>query len=123
MLDEVRAAGHRCSRSTTSAPATRRSPACASCPLEIIKVDRAVPARRARARSAGDRDPRSRILRVAADLTAADVTVEGVETEEQLELLDAHGYRFLQGFLLSRPVPAEQFEPALRGAIVPERSR
>jgi EAL domain-containing protein (putative c-di-GMP-specific phosphodiesterase class I) len=52
------------------------------------------------------------------------VTVEGVETEEQLR--SARGrtaFRFLQGFLLSRPVPAEQFESALRGTIVPERSR
>jgi EAL domain-containing protein (putative c-di-GMP-specific phosphodiesterase class I) len=89
-------------------------------PAEIIKVDRAF------LRGVPD-DPQASeillgILRVAA-ATGADVTVEGVETEEQLALLDAHGFRLLQGFLLSRPVPAEQFEAALRGTIVPERSR
>jgi EAL domain-containing protein (putative c-di-GMP-specific phosphodiesterase class I) len=62
------------------------------------------------------------VLRVAA-AHGADVTVEGVETEEQLALLERHGFRFLQGFLLSRPVAAAAFETALRGGIVPERSR
>jgi EAL domain-containing protein (putative c-di-GMP-specific phosphodiesterase class I) len=89
-------------------------------PAEIIKIDRAF-------LRGAPADPQATeillgILRIAA-ATGADVTVEGVETEEQLELLEAHGFRFLRGFLLSRPVPAEQFEPALRGAIVPERSR
>jgi EAL domain-containing protein (putative c-di-GMP-specific phosphodiesterase class I) len=62
------------------------------------------------------------ILRVAA-AHGADVTVEGVETEEQLALLEGHGFRFLQGFLLSRPVPAEEFGAALRTSIVPGRAR
>ena len=53
------------------------------------------------------------VLRIAA-AHGADVTVEGVETEEQLALLEHHGFRFLQGFLLSRPVPAEEFGAALR---------
>ena len=66
--------------------------------------------------------PDTAVVRVAA-AHGADVTVEGVETEEQLALLERHGFRFLQGFLLSRPVPAPDFERALRGAIVPERGR
>jgi EAL domain-containing protein (putative c-di-GMP-specific phosphodiesterase class I) len=90
----------------------------AELPAHIIKVDRAF------LRGVPD-DPQATeillgVLRVAA-ACGADVTVEGVETEEQLALLEAHGYRFLQGFLLSRPVPAEQFESALLSAIVPER--
>jgi EAL domain-containing protein (putative c-di-GMP-specific phosphodiesterase class I) len=89
-------------------------------PADIIKVDRAF------LRGVPDDQAATEILlgvlRVAA-AHGADVTVEGVETEEQLALLEDHGYRFLQGFLLSRPVPADEFERALRGAIVPERGR
>jgi len=36
------------------------------------------------------------------------VVAEGVETEQQLELLAAQGCDLAQGFLFSRPVPAEQ---------------
>jgi EAL domain-containing protein (putative c-di-GMP-specific phosphodiesterase class I) len=89
-------------------------------PADIIKIDRGflhdVPS-----------DPVATeillgILRVAA-AHGADVTVEGVETEEQLALLEGHGFRFLQGFLLSRPVPTEEFGAALRSTIVPGRGR
>ena len=37
-----------------------------------------------------------------------DVIAEGVETEEQLAWLREHGCAFVQGFLLARPMPAEQ---------------
>jgi EAL domain-containing protein (putative c-di-GMP-specific phosphodiesterase class I) len=119
VLDEVRAAGMMFAVDDFGAGYSSLS-RLRELPAEIIKIDRAflrgVPT-----------DPQATeillgILRVAA-ATGADVTVEGVETEEQLDLLEAHGYRFLQGFLLSRPVPAEQFETALRGTIVPERGR
>jgi EAL domain-containing protein (putative c-di-GMP-specific phosphodiesterase class I) len=119
VLDEVRAAGMMFAVDDFGAGYSSLS-RLRELPAEIIKVDRAflrgVPT-----------DPQATeillgILRVAA-ATGADVTVEGVETEEQLDLLEAHGCRFLQGFLLSRPVPAEQFESALRGTIVPERGR
>jgi len=38
------------------------------------------------------------------------VIAEGVETEEQLRFLSNHHCDQLQGFLLSRPLPAEAFE-------------
>src|SRR3954452_3511240 len=89
-------------------------------PADIIKVDRGF-------LHGGPGDPMATeillgVLRVAA-AHGADVTVEGVETEEHLALLENHGFRFLQGFLLSRPVPAEEFGAALRKAIVPDRAR
>lgn len=38
-----------------------------------------------------------------------DVIAEGVENEEQLAFLDFHGCHAFQGYLFSRPLPAEQF--------------
>ena len=39
-----------------------------------------------------------------------EVVAEGVETREQAELLREQGCDELQGFLFSRPIPADQFE-------------
>jgi EAL domain-containing protein (putative c-di-GMP-specific phosphodiesterase class I) len=41
---------------------------------------------------------------------------EGVETQEQLDLLKAAGCDYAQGYLFSPPVPPEQFE-----GMLPER--
>jgi len=43
------------------------------------------------------------------------VTAEGVETLEQLELLQELGCDAYQGYLFSRPVPAQAFEDLVRG--------
>ena len=45
-----------------------------------------------------------------------EVTAEGVETAAQLAFLRRNGCDLLQGFLFSRPVPAEAFDELLRGA-------
>jgi EAL domain-containing protein (putative c-di-GMP-specific phosphodiesterase class I) len=42
-----------------------------------------------------------------------EVVAEGVETEEQLALLRAMGCDINQGFLLYKPMPAEQVEKLL----------
>lgn len=47
----------------------------------------------------------------AADL---NVVAEGVETEDQLELLRTAGCGFVQGYLLGRPALPEQVIEALR---------
>jgi EAL domain-containing protein (putative c-di-GMP-specific phosphodiesterase class I) len=45
---------------------------------------------------------------------------EGVETQQELEFLRGSGCRLAQGFLFSRPVPAEEI-PALMGrSLLPE---
>jgi EAL domain-containing protein (putative c-di-GMP-specific phosphodiesterase class I) len=44
---------------------------------------------------------------------ALSVIAEGVETEEQRNLLAGLGCHSFQGFLFSRPVPLEQLEPLL----------
>ena len=39
-----------------------------------------------------------------------DVISEGVETEEQLNLVKAMGCRYFQGYYFSRPIPVSEFE-------------
>jgi EAL domain-containing protein (putative c-di-GMP-specific phosphodiesterase class I) len=43
------------------------------------------------------------------------VVAEGVETAQQLQFLREHACDEVQGYYLSRPVPAQQFEDLLRG--------
>jgi diguanylate cyclase (GGDEF)-like protein/PAS domain S-box-containing protein len=52
---------------------------------------------------------------VMAHKLGMKVVAEGVETEEQRALLAACGCDFAQGYLFSKPVPAEQFEQFLQG--------
>lgn len=43
-----------------------------------------------------------------------DIIAEGVETEEQLKMLQNQGCGNFQGFLFSKPVPVEQFERLIK---------
>ena len=43
------------------------------------------------------------------------VEVEGVETNEQADMLRQTGARYAQGFLYYRPMPAKDFEALLDG--------
>ncbi len=47
------------------------------------------------------------------------VLAEGIESPEQLRLLKRLGCDEVQGYLLSKPVPAEAFPPLLRRSLVP----
>jgi len=53
---------------------------------------------------------------VMAHKLGMKVIAEGVETIEQRNLLIAAGCDYGQGYLFSRPIPAEQFEILLRTA-------
>jgi diguanylate cyclase (GGDEF)-like protein len=61
------------------------------------------------------------IVQAIVDLAQAvgmKTTAEGVETAEQRDLLSAMGCDQLQGFLLSRPLPAREIETLLRAQTI-----
>ncbi|MGE8388832.1 MAG: putative bifunctional diguanylate cyclase/phosphodiesterase [Pseudomonas sp.] len=79
-------------------------------PLDVLKIDRSflqdVPA------SLKDREIVQAIIAMAHTLHL-QVVSEGVETVEQHEFLAANGCDYLQGYLLSRPVPLAELRPIL----------
>jgi diguanylate cyclase (GGDEF)-like protein/PAS domain S-box-containing protein len=71
-------------------------------PVRVLKVDRAFTERLCEAD--GSRSIVQAMISMAKALNML-VVAEGVESEEQLEVLKEMGCDYLQGFLLSRPVP------------------
>ena len=79
-------------------------------PIDVLKIDKTFVQQ-------GDKDPADRaildsVIGLAHDLGLV-VIAEGVETRSQLELLDELGCDLAQGFLLSRPAPADQATKAI----------
>jgi EAL domain-containing protein (putative c-di-GMP-specific phosphodiesterase class I) len=54
------------------------------------------------------------VVILLAEKLGLDVVAEGVETEAQLEFLREQGCQYVQGYLLSRPLPADEFEQFLK---------
>lgn len=80
-------------------------------PVDVIKIDRGFVSR------VGEGGEDAAIVRAVVALTAElglEVIAEGIETPDQQAFLFAHGCGFAQGYLYSRPVPADQV-PALVG--------
>jgi EAL domain-containing protein (putative c-di-GMP-specific phosphodiesterase class I) len=81
-------------------------------PVDVLKMDRGFIGHI-------DGDPRTEaIVRSVVELgrtLGIDVVAEGVETPGQLAVLRDLGCRFLQGFLLGRPVPPERLRSVLEG--------
>ena len=93
------------SRSTTSAPATPRSPTSSACPSTQIKIDRSFVMG-----MATDEDDAT-IVRSTIDLgrnLGLEVVAEGVEAEAIWHELRALGCTIAQGYYLSRPLPPDQ---------------
>ena len=87
-------------------------------PLDTLKVDRAFV-------DLVDLDDDQRrftraVLRLGSDL-GLSVVAEGVERAEQLAELQDMGCRYVQGYLLSRPVPADELLPMLSRSLLPHR--
>jgi len=81
-------------------------------PFDTLKLDRAF------VKDIGNRDGSEElvvaVLGIAKSL-GKSVVAEGVETEEQRDFLIRNGCDSAQGFLWSKPVPAEEFEALCRG--------
>ena len=90
-----------------------------SLPFDVLKIDRSFVTRMT------EGEQPLQIVRTIVELARVmgmDVVAEGIETHEQYMLLRQLGCRFGQGYLFSRPVPAETMSAMLRlpGRILPE---
>lgn len=83
-------------------------------PIDTIKIDRSfvrdVPG------DEGDATIVSTIVTMGRNLSL-NVVAEGVETDDQLDFLRAHGCREVQGYYYSKPLPADGFADWMRAAL------
>jgi EAL domain-containing protein (putative c-di-GMP-specific phosphodiesterase class I) len=84
-------------------------------PIDIIKIDRSFVDTIARHRS--DAAIVAAVLALARNLDL-DVVAEGVESHEQLATLSYLNCRLLQGFLFSKPVPADELAPLVEQGVL-----
>ena len=82
-------------------------------PIDFVKIDQSFV--RALAPASKHHALCKAIVHMAHEL-GMKVVAEGVETEEQRDLLLAAGCDYAQGYLFSRPVPADELDPLLAGA-------
>ena len=75
-------------------------------PLDVIKIDRSFVEDLEGEGSAG-REITDAIIRMGKALST-EIVAEGVSSESQMEVIQQLGCDYIQGFLISRPVPAEQ---------------
>src|SRR6266540_3456594 len=80
-------------------------------PIDVVKIDRAFV--RHSSADANDWTIAQTIIAMAHSLRL-QVIAEGVETEEQRTFLANQGCQMAQGYLFSRPLPAEQLTPFLQ---------
>jgi len=79
-------------------------------PLDVLKIDRSF----VKDITGNDEDGAiARAVIAMAHSMKLKVIAEGVETESQYAFLRAHGCEVIQGYLISRPVPANEFEVLL----------
>lgn len=76
-------------------------------PLDILKIDRSFV--KDIVGNTGDGAIARAVIAMAHSMNLR-VVAEGVETEEQFEFLKAHDCEVIQGYLISRPVPPQEFE-------------
>ena len=81
-------------------------------PIDTIKIDRSFISSLTRANGEDTSIVRT-IINLGKNL-GLKVIAEGVETQEQLELLETWGCDEYQGYYFSKPVPANEFEQLLR---------
>ncbi|MDH5485804.1 MAG: EAL domain-containing protein [Gammaproteobacteria bacterium] len=79
-------------------------------PLDVLKIDRAF------VKDIEGEQGDSAIVRAViamAQSMGLDVIAEGVESEQQFDFLRQHGCQLIQGYLISKPVSASDFEKLL----------
>ena len=80
-------------------------------PIDELKIDRGfvrdIPV------DSNDAEIAATIIAMARNLKLR-VVAEGVETQEQVDFLSAHGCQLYQGYLFRPPLPANEFEALLR---------
>ncbi len=76
-------------------------------PIDKLKIDRSFV--HGLADDPNDREIAATIIAMARSLNL-DVLAEGVETEQQLAFLRLYGCDQYQGYLFSKPIPADEFE-------------
>ena len=75
--------------------------------LDIIKIDKSI------INKIGENEKINHFLLLILDLANKnniDLVAEGIETKDQLEFLIDNGYKFGQGYYLSKPIDVEDFE-------------
>jgi diguanylate cyclase (GGDEF)-like protein/PAS domain S-box-containing protein len=85
-------------------------------PLTRIKIDRSF-VQKIGTRSAGEDTAIVRSIIVMGGNLGLEVIAEGVETAAQAAFLKAEGCHELQGFLFSKPLPADAFEDFLKSGV------
>nr|WP_269845617.1 EAL domain-containing protein [Paenibacillus selenitireducens] len=78
-------------------------------PIHTLKIDRAF----IRDISSSDEVKLVDIIINMAHQLGVDVIAEGVETREQMEYLKNHHCRYIQGYLISKPLPVEEITQML----------
>jgi EAL domain-containing protein (putative c-di-GMP-specific phosphodiesterase class I) len=109
-LNELRALGVRCSIDDFGTGYSALT-YLAEMPIDAIKIDRSFIQR-----IDGEASGNSIVGAVIALAHSLDLVVvaEGVETDEQLQFLDAHGCDQVQGFRFSPPLPEEEIVALMR---------
>ncbi len=79
-------------------------------PIDTIKIDKSFV--NDVTTDSDDRAITQAIISMAHSLKL-DVVAEGVETKEQLEILRSQGCDIIQGYLFSKPIPADDISPFL----------
>lgn len=82
-------------------------------PWDVLKLDKSILPQEGDDEARGGR-MFAHVIAMAHEMGLTCVA-EGVETEDQLDIMRQYGCRIAQGFLFDRPMPVEDFEQRLRG--------
>ena len=81
-------------------------------PWDVLKLDKSILPQEGEDIERGNR-MFAHVIAMAHEIGLICVA-EGVETEEQLDIMRQYGCRIAQGFLFDRPMPVDDFEARLR---------